>query len=37
MQYVSRETTNNHLHLIMEELLAILPEATAYVIYLGLE
>jgi hypothetical protein len=36
MQYVGGETTNNHLHVIMVELLAVLPEATAYVIYLGL-
>jgi hypothetical protein len=36
MLYVGGETTNNHLHLIVVELLAGLPEATAHVIDLGL-
>jgi hypothetical protein len=37
MQYIGGKTTNNYLHLIVVELLAMLSEATAYVIYLGLE
>jgi hypothetical protein len=35
MQYVGGETTNNHLHVIVIELLAVFPEATTYVVYLS--
>jgi hypothetical protein len=37
MLYVRCDTTNNHLHVIVVELLAVFPEAATYVVYLGLE
>jgi hypothetical protein len=37
MLYIRGETTNNHVHLIVVELLAVFPEATAYVVDLRLK